>query len=506
MLLSKLVADLPWASVERDVDVARAIVDSRQVRPGDLFVAVRGAQEDGARFIPQAVEAGAVAIAAETHVDTLGAARVTVADARRFTALASHRLGGDPTRHMKLVGITGTNGKTSVTYLLEKIFRAAHQKVGVIGTVDYHYNNHVFAARFTTPEAPELVSLFQEMKDFGVDTVVMEVSSHALQLQRAVGCHFDAGVFTNLSRDHLDFHGELDTYLAAKLRLFNEMLPLSARFKPDAFAAINLDDPVGPRVMQATPVRTISYGREADLFWHAVECGFDGLRGRLQYGEQPLEVFCPLLGDFQAMNVLAAVAVCHGLGISPAAVVEGLAECDRIPGRLEPVGRQEFLVLVDYAHTPDALDNVVTTLRRLTKGRLIVVFGCGGDRDRGKRPMMGRAVARQADISLVTSDNPRFEDPMAIIDAILPGVEKTGRRRVAPEEVADVNGSGESVYAVEADRARAINLAIGIAQPGDVVLIAGKGHENYQIIGTERIHFDDCEVAAKAITARLGAK
>ncbi len=504
MRLSKLIADLPWASVDRDVEVKRVVIDSRRVKPGDLFVAVRGETFDGTKFVPQAIAAGAVAIAAENDVDTAAVAHVNVADARRFAAVAAHRLAGDPTVSLRLIGITGTNGKTSVNYLLESIFKGEGRKVGVIGTIDYHYNDHVFAAPFTTPEAPELVAMFQEMKDFGVDTVVMEVSSHALQLHRAVGCHFDAGVFTNLSRDHLDFHGALEAYLDAKLRLFKEMLPVSAKKKPHVFAAVNIGDPAGERVLEVTQVNKIAYGGDAEIRWLEHECDFQGLRGRLQYGDEAIDVSCPLLGDFQAMNVLCAAAVCHGLGTPGAAVTAGLAACDRIPGRLEPVGQQEFLVLVDYAHTPNALDNVVRTLRRLAKGRLIVVFGCGGGRDHGKRPLMGKAVAQQANISLVTSDNPRTEQPLEIIKHILPGVTKTGRRELAPEQLRNLNGDGDSCYAVEPDRARAIGLAIEIARPGDVVLIAGKGHEDYQIVGTERIHFDDREVALDALAKRRG--
>jgi UDP-N-acetylmuramoyl-L-alanyl-D-glutamate--2,6-diaminopimelate ligase len=502
MLLSKLIADMPWASAVRDADVQRAVLDSRQVRPGDLFVAVRGQQADGVRFVPQALAAGAAAIAAEEDIDAGAAALVRVADARRFAALAAHRLAGDPTADLTLVGVTGTNGKTSTVYLLEAIFSAAGRQVGVIGTVDSHYDGVTTPMRFTTPEAPDLVRLFQDMKAAGVDTVVMEVSSHALQLRRAIGCRFDAGVFTNLSHDHLDFHLELDAYLAAKRRLFDEILPVSGRVKPHVFAAINADDPAGQKVLRATLVRTLTYGAQGEVKWLDLRCDFTGLRGRLQYGPQALAVTCPLLGDFQAMNVLAAATVALGLGLEGRAVVDGLTRCRRIPGRLEPVGQADFPVLVDYAHTPDALDNVVSTLRRLATGRVLVVFGCGGDRDRAKRPLMGRAVAQQADLTLVTSDNPRTEEPLSIIEMILPGVQEVGRRRVSPADLAHWDGS--PVYAVEPDRAAAIDLAVSLAKPGDVVLIAGKGHENYQIIGAERHHFDDRETAAAALARRFG--
>lgn len=501
MRLSELTKDLPWASFDRDVEVSRVIVDSRQARAGDLFVAIRGQSADGAKYVPQVVAAGAAAVAAEDEIDTQGVPLVRVPDARRFAALVAHRLAGDPTAAMTVMGITGTNGKTTVTYLLEEVFRAWGRNVGVIGTVNYRYGGTVKPARFTTPEAPDLVAMLLEMKDAGVDTVVMEFSSHALQLRRTVGCILDAGVFINLSRDHLDFHGALDAYLAAKIRLFDEILPVSARTKPDVFAAINLDDPAGSQVLASTPVRAIPFGIGEELHWLDVQCDFDGLRGSLAYGPEAVEIFCPLLGDFQQINVLAAAAVCYGLKVPAEIMRRGLAVCRRVPGRLDPVGGQDFLVLVDYAHTPDALSSVLSTLRRLAKARVITVFGCGGDRDRGKRPLMGRAVAERADLVLVTSDNPRLEDPQAIIEMILPGVDESGLPRVAPEQLA---GNETPAYAVEPDRARAIELAVRAAQPGDIVLLAGKGHEDYQIIGRERIHFDDREEAAQALARRFG--
>jgi UDP-N-acetylmuramoyl-L-alanyl-D-glutamate--2,6-diaminopimelate ligase len=284
------------------------------------------------------------------------------------------------------------------------------------------------------------------------------------------------------------------------MRLFREVLPLSARVKPRVFAAINTDDPAGRQIQRVAPVRVQPFGADTNVAWREVVCDFGGLRGVLQYGAETLDVQCPLLGEFQAANVLAAAATCLGLGVPGAAVVAGLANCRRIPGRLEPVGRQDFLVLVDYAHTPDALENVVSTLRRLTKGRLFVVFGCGGDRDRGKRPLMGRAVAQTADLAIVTSDNPRTENPLAIIEQILPGVRETGRPRIDVAQLATWNGA--PAHLVEPDRAKAIALAIGAARSGDVVLLAGKGHEDYQILGAERRHFDDCEVAAAALAER----
>jgi UDP-N-acetylmuramoyl-L-alanyl-D-glutamate--2,6-diaminopimelate ligase len=500
MRLSVLTADLPWATFDRDVEVRRAVVDSRAVLPGDLFVAIRGQETDGAKFIPAAIAAGAAAIGAEIDVAHPGVALVNVPDARRFAALAAHRLAGDPTADMTVIGITGTNGKTTVTYLLEAIFKAEGRNVGVIGTVNYRYNGTTVQSKHTTPEAADLVAMLLEMKEAGVDTVVMEVSSHALQLRRVVGCHFDAGVFTNLSRDHLDFHGELDAYLAAKMRLFNELLPTSAQRKPNVFAAVNVDDAAASKIIEAAPVRRVLYGDAETVSWRDVACDFSGLRGRLRYGDREFDVACPLLGDFQSYNVLAAAAVCFGLGVEPAIVTAGLAKCARVPGRLDPVGEHEFLVLVDYAHTPDALDNVLVTLRRLARGRIITVFGCGGDRDQGKRPLMGKAVALRSDLAIVTSDNPRGENPQAIIDMILPGVRTTGLPELAPTAIGQWNG--RPVFVVEPDRAAAIRLAVRAARPGDVVLLAGKGHENYQIIGRERIHFDDGEVAAAALAER----
>jgi len=502
MRLSQLIADLPWATFNRDAEVSRAVVDSRQVRPGDLFVAIPGARLDGSSFVPAAISAGAAAIVAEDDLHLDQTPQVRVPNARRFAGLAAHRLAGDPTANMTVVGITGTNGKTTVTYLLEEVFKAEGREVGVIGTVNYRYNATVTPAKFTTPEAPELVEIILKMKKASVNTVVMEVSSHALELERVIGCLFDAAVFTNLSRDHLDFHGELDAYLAAKIRLFDELLPVAARKKPHTFGAVNLDDPAGVRVLQATPVRALAYGAGQPISWIRHTCDFDGLRGTLRYGDQEVEVTCPLLGDFQAFNILAAAAVCHGLHVPPAALVAGLSRCHRVPGRLDRVGKQDFLVLVDYAHTPDALENVLSTLRRLSKGRIITVFGCGGDRDKGKRPLMGKAVAERADLAIITSDNPRTENPQTIINMILPGVIATGRKRLSPEEI--LEHQGPPVYTTQPDREAAIDLAVRAARPGDVVLIAGKGHEDYQIIGTERIHFDDREKATAALAKKFG--
>jgi len=503
MRLSVLTADLPWATFDRDVEVTRAVVDSRRVQPGDLFIAIRGQESDGTKFIPAAVAAGAAAVAAESDAPHLSAALVRVPDARRFAAVAAHRLAGDPTADMTLIGITGTNGKTTVTYLLESVFKALGRNVGVIGTVNYRYNGTTVQSRHTTPEAADLVAMLLEMKDAGVDTVVMEVSSHALQLQRVVGCHFDAGVFTNLTRDHLDFHGALDAYLAAKMRLFSEILPASTCRKPEVFAAVNVDDAAAAKILDAVRVRRVLYGDAETVSWRAVSCDFNGLRGRLRYGDRDINVTCPLLGDFQTYNVLAAAAACFGLGIDPQIMAAGLAKCARVPGRLDPVGEQSFLVLVDYAHTPDALDNVLATLRRLARGRIVTVFGCGGDRDQGKRPLMGAAVAQRSDLSIVTSDNPRGEDPLSIIDMILPGVRETGLPQIAPEQISQWRG--QPIFVVEPDRAAAIRLAVRAARPGDVVLIAGKGHEDYQIIGRERIPFDDHEVARAALAECRGA-
>jgi len=456
--------------------------DSRQVTAGSCFVAVRGLRADGHRFIPQAVERGARAVVSEPPDPLPGDAvgRILVPDTRRTLPRLADAYYGHPSRALTVVGITGTNGKTTTSYLCEALLRAHGLATGVIGTIQYVVGSQARDAGQTTPEAIELQGLLAEMVAAGVGGVAMEVSSHALELHRVDGVSFDVAVFTNLTQDHLDFHKTMEGYANAKRRLFFELL--AAGGKSGATAVLNADDPVGAEWAAAFPGRVLTFGLGGT---HAIrplrhESGLGGIRLVATSPSGPVHLVSPLIGEHNVMNLLGAVGVGIALGLAPAAIASALGSVTRVPGRFEQVeAGQDFLVVVDYAHTPDALERVLETARRLTPGRLAVVFGAGGDRDRGKRPVMGRIAARLADRVWLTSDNPRSENPDAILDEIVTGV-------------VPVPSGG---YARDPDRREAIRQALDWAQPGDTIVIAGKGHETYQIIGGQVLPFDDRLVA-----------
>lgn len=490
-----------------DVDVGSLVADSRRAGTGSFFFALPGTHVDGAAYIGEAVGRGALAVGVSADVPE-EAAPETVTLVRwpriaRALAEVADRFYGKPSEDLVLVGVTGTNGKTTVSFLLESIWRSAGLVPGVIGTVSYRIAGEARPAALTTPQPIELQALLGEMRSRNVTHVVMEVSSHALALERVRHCRFDGAVFTNLTRDHLDFHRDLEDYFEAKARLFGEVLPEFG--KPDSFAVVHRDDPFGARLLERVHGRVVTFGQttEADVRPLRIESTVTGLRGRIAAGADVLEIESGLVGDPHLENVLAAVAVAHAQGLDTGAIEEGIRNCPVVPGRMERVASDvPFTVLVDYAHTPDALNRAARVLRDLTEKRLIVVFGCGGDRDRGKRPLMGEAVARIADLVVLTSDNPRTEDPLAILEDIEPGVRRAGLPVVGEE---DVKGGARRGYLIEADRARAIRLAIEVARTGDVVLIAGKGHETYQIVGTERRDFDDRK-QARTCLGRLEAR
>jgi UDP-N-acetylmuramoyl-L-alanyl-D-glutamate--2,6-diaminopimelate ligase len=413
--------------------------------------------------------------------------RILVPDTRRALPRLASAYYGHPSRALTVVGITGTNGKTTTSYLCEALLRARGLDTGVIGTIQYVVRGHARDAGQTTPEAIELQGLLAEMVAAGVGGVAMEVSSHALALHRVDGVAFDVAVFTNLTQDHLDFHGTMEEYAKAKGRLFTELLP--AGRKPGATAVLNADDPVGAAWATALSVRVITFGLGPG---HAVrprhfESGLEGIRLLAESPAGPVHIVSPLIGEHNVMNLLGAVGTGVALGLGAEAIAAALGEVTRVPGRFERVeAGQDFLVVVDYAHTPDALERVLETARRLTPGRLGVVFGAGGDRDRGKRPVMGRIAARLADRVWLTSDNPRSEDPAAIIDEIATGV--------APPPTGG--------YARYPDRRQAIRDAVDWARLGDTIVIAGKGHETYQIVGGQVSPFDDRLVAHEALAGR----
>ena len=465
--------------------------DSRQVIAGGCFVAVRGLRADGHRFIPQAVERGARAVVAEPPDPLPGEAvgRILVPDTRRALPWLADAYYGHPSRALAVVGITGTNGKTTTSYLCEALLRARGLATGVIGTIQYVVRGQARDAGQTTPEAIELQGLLAEMVAAGVGGVAMEVSSHAIALHRVDGVGFDVAVFTNLTQDHLDFHGTMQEYAAAKRRLFFELLPAGG--KPGATAVLNADDPVGAEWAAALPGRVLTFGLGPG---HAIrplqhESGLEGIRLLATSPAGPVRIVSPLIGEHNVMNLLGAVGVGVALGLDSPAIASALASVTRVPGRFERVeAGQGFLVVVDYAHTPDALQRVLETARRLTPRRLGVVFGAGGDRDRGKRPVMGRIAAALADRVWLTSDNPRSEDPGAIIEEIAAGL-------VPPPPGGHVR---------DPDRREAIRRALDWARPGDTVVIAGKGHETYQIIAGQVLPFDDRVVAREFLAGRAG--
>lgn len=475
--------------------------DSRQVGPGMIFAALKGEAADGHSYVAQAARAGAAAALVERPVEGADLWQVQVPDSRTALAKLAAEFFGNPSRSMILVGITGTNGKTTTSYLVDSVL-ARQGQTGVIGTVEARFAGQVIPAAMTTPESVELQGLLAQMRDAGVKQAVMEVSSHALEQRRADWVEFDAAVFTNLSRDHLDYHGGMEAYLSAKLRLFRDLLPASLKMGKPAAAIVCLDGEYGPAVAQAVqeaglPLWTYGFNPEAKVRGENPRLGLDGGSCRVVWPGGEFRAHTPLVGHYNLQNLLAAATVGLVLGMQPAEIAAGLEACQGVPGRLQRVGGPKAwpAVFVDYAHTDDALTQVLAALKPLTRGRLICVFGAGGDRDPGKRPLMGLAVGQGADAALLTSDNPRTEEPSAIMAMIEPGLKEAGMSRAET-----LQGSG--IYLTQPDRAQAIALAIASAQDHDVVLIAGKGHEDYQIVGREKRHFDDREQAQAALAAR----
>jgi UDP-N-acetylmuramoyl-L-alanyl-D-glutamate--2,6-diaminopimelate ligase len=493
-----------------DPEISGVTCDSRSVAAGALFFALAGAAVDGHHFIRAAVEAGAAAVVLEDAAFApAGIPWVRVADGRAAMALMAAEFYGNPTAALPLIGITGTNGKTTTTYLIEAILRAAGIPAAVLGTISYRFGNTTISASHTTPESTGLQAVFRQLADAGARAFVMEVSSHALDQRRVDGCHFDVAIFSNLTRDHLDYHDTMESYLEAKLRLFSELLrPTSA--KPRRMAAINMDDPQGGAVAEqaACPVLTYAIDHPAHVRAVDLELTVNGISGRLVTPKGETAFASPLLGRFNLSNILAAAAAGIALDLDLGAIRSGIERHDTVPGRMERVqNRLGITLLVDYAHTGDALENVLATLRELATARIICVFGCGGDRDPGKRPIMGRIAASMSELAIVTSDNPRSEDPLAILGQIRAGIAPLGIREYSQEELTESarrDGSAfvDKGYVMLENRREAIRLAVRLARPGDIVLLAGKGHEDYQIIGQTRQHFDDREEAAAAFAER----
>jgi UDP-N-acetylmuramoyl-L-alanyl-D-glutamate--2,6-diaminopimelate ligase len=471
----------------RDAEVSAVTYDSRRATAGSVFVALRGLKADGAEFAAQAISRGAALVLAETpRPESVQTPWIVVSDARLALALLADRFFDHPSHRMKVIGVTGTNGKTTTSYLLASILDAAGLKAGLLGTVSYRLGAEEREASRTTPEAPDVQQLLDEMIRQGCSSAVMEVSSHALALKRVDGMRFAAGIFTNLTRDHLDFHEDMENYFQAKRRLF-EMLP------DDAPGIINLDDPRGASLVGVSK-RSVTFAitKPADVTPGPLEFTLSGLSFELRTPRGSVRIESQLVGRPNVSNILAAAATAVALDLPLDAIVKGVRALPGVPGRFEVVSSpsDEVTVVVDYAHTDDALRNLLETARPLSPRRLVTVFGCGGDRDKTKRPLMGMVAARLSDVVVITSDNPRSEDPQRIIDEISRGIPAGQQGTRAPEVRTIV------------DRREAIERAVEQADAGDVVLVAGKGHEKYQQIGDRVLPFDDGEIASNALERR----
>ena len=506
MLLKDLLSFLPQREIRGDagVEVKGLAYHSAAVQEGFLFAAIRGMRDDGSKYVEDALTRGARVLLLDRPLEVRGPVQVVVPDVREALARLASAFYGNPSSSLTLIGITGTNGKTTTSYLLESILEEDGKKVGVMGTVNYRFLAKVFPAPTTTPESLDLQRNLQTMREGGVTHALLEVSSHALDLQRVRGCDFDVALFTNLTRDHLDYHRSMDEYFRAKQLLFTQCLQESKKEK--RFAVVNADDPKSEELIRMTCGTVFRYGleRKGDLWARSYEEGPEGLKFHFITPRGSLEGESPLIGRHNLYNLLAAVGAAEVLKVSHRAVLAGIAGTARIPGRLERIpGGDGVHVFVDYAHTPDALERALETLQKTRGGRLIVVFGCGGDRDRGKRPEMGKVASAGSDLAVITSDNPRTEEPLGIVEEIEKGVDPQRRKRYKAPLLS--SGWEAPGYLVIPDRREAIRAAIGAARGGDIVLIAGKGHEDYQILGMEKVPFDDREEAEEAL-ARIRGK
>ena len=498
VLLEELMRGLPLApgaGVDAgEVDVSGVTHDSRRVAPGDLFVAVTGAHHDGRAYAGQAVERGAVAVLGAPPAPMIQVPGKDLpwvesqVDPRTLLGPLAARLYGHPDRELSLVGITGTNGKSTVATLVAAILDAADRPAGLLGTLGYRFRDHSWAGEHTTPEASDLFRILRQMCDAGARSAAMEVSSHALSLGRVEGARFSVAAFLNLSRDHFDFHGDFESYYAAKRRLFDQLAP-------GGRAVVGLYDEWGRRLAEELRQRgteVLTFGPGGGVAWSELEVGLHGLRGTLTSARGELAITSPLVGRFNAENLAAAVAVTEALELPAEASQRALAAAGPLPGRLEPIpaAAVDLYAFVDFAHTDAALRSALESLRELGDRQLVVVFGCGGDRDRGKRPLMGRAAGELADLVVLTSDNPRTEDPQEIL-------------RQAEE---GLKASGNSRYRVIPDRREAIHRAVAAAEPGAIVLVAGKGHEQGQVLADRTIPFSDQAELTDALAVRAGSR
>ncbi|API93795.1 MULTISPECIES: UDP-N-acetylmuramoyl-L-alanyl-D-glutamate--2,6-diaminopimelate ligase [unclassified Virgibacillus] len=488
MKLEELLSCIPFYKTTEnvsDLNIDKIVMDSRKVKPGDLFICISGYTVDGHDFVNQAEANGAVAIIAEKPVDSKLPV-ILVPDSKRALSILAVKYYDNPTGKFSLIGVTGTNGKTTVTYLLEAIFKLAKQKTGVIGTLHMKIDDETYPVINTTPDALSLQQTFDKMAKQHIEQAIMEVSSHALVQGRVHGCDYDIAVFTNLSQDHLDFHKDMDDYLRAKSLLFAQMGNHYDTEKRK-YAVLNQDEPASELLKQSTAQHVITYGidRDAQVMASDIELGATGIYFQLKTPIGNIHIKSKLMGTFNVYNMLAASAAAIVSNISLDTIQEAFEQIEGVNGRFEPVNEgQSFAVIVDYAHTPDSLENVLQTVKEFAKQRVFVVVGCGGDRDKTKRPVMAQIAVKYADKPIFTSDNPRTEDPMAILEDMTNGLDN------------------DATYEVIADRKAAIHEALNQAADDDIIVIAGKGHETYQQIGHTKYDFDDREVARQAILAK----
>lgn len=481
MILRELIKELNYKEIKgiQELEIEGIACDSREVKQGFLFVAILGFNFDGHRFIPDAMKNGAVGLVVDRDVKVGRSLTVIkTRNTRHSLGILASRFYDHPSKNLSVIGIAGTNGKTTITYLTKEILKRAGRKTALLGTISYQLGEDVSPAPWTTPPSLELQAMLKRLVQENFDTVVMEVTSHSLELDRVVGCEFDVAVFNNLTRDHLDFHKTMENYLNAVTKLFN-LLKGNGKY-----AVINVDSPYAEHIIKNTAVEVLKYGirEKADIRAYDIE----GSKFTVNTPIGTTTVHIQLPGEHNVYNALAAIGVGITQGIALEVIRDGISQLKNVPGRFERIETgQPFSVVVDYAHTPDALENVLKTARRLIRERVITVFGCGGDRDKTKRPLMGEIAAAHSDIVILTSDNPRGEDPMEIIEEVKLGIERSS-----------------SEYLIVEDRFEAIRTALTTAREGDMVLIAGKGHEDYQIIKDKRYHFDDREVVRKLLSCQ----
>lgn len=499
MILKELLEVLNKSNVLGGLErqVKDITYDSREVRKDSLFVAIPGFKTDGRKYIADAIRKGASVIVTEGAIEAPenNITVISVPDARNALALLSAQFYGYPSRRLRMIGITGTNGKTTTSYLIKSIIDNAGKRCGLFGTISYIIGDETMPASHTTPESADLQKYLYKMIETGAEYAVMEVSSHALELNRVADCEFDIAVFTNLTQDHLDFHKTMEGYFNAKLKLFTSLSNERGKMVKK-LGIINIDDPYSKRILDAMKVKAVTYGfsKDADIRPDDIRMGINGISFKAVTPKGIFPVESKLTGKYNIKNILSAIGAGQGLGFDNSIIADGIRALESVSGRFEKIDEgQDFAVVVDYAHTEDALRRLLEAVKEFAKGRIITVFGCGGDRDKGKRPRMGEAAGKLSDMVIITSDNPRSEDPMEIIKAIEKGIK-------------EIKNGKKPDYLIMPYRREAIYKAIGLAKKDDIIVIAGKGHEDYQIIGDKKSHFDDRETAREAIKKIENAK